>query len=305
MRSVSLFLSAACAALAAPAFAQAPAAGEQPAPATPQNGRTTVYDAAFFAQFTPRTALDIARRVPGFNLDLGNTNVRGFAAAAGNVVINGARPSSKAESLETTLSRIPASQVSRVEVGPGDLYGADYSSRSQVLNIIMSAQGGVDGNLTGSARRLYDGKLVPDGSVSALIRRGASSINLSGGFANALNHEEGTDTVTDLASGEVVERRRKFNSYHDFNPYLSGSWALERANDNAIRANARWSPGQFDLFQRNRVSPTGGAQHDDSLIQDYDNPVFELGGDDTRPLYGGEIKFVGHATRRKSDKFYA
>jgi hypothetical protein len=305
MRSVSLFLSAACASLAAPAFAQAPAAGEQPAPATPQNGRTTVYDAAFFAQFTPRTALDIARRVPGFNLDLGNTNVRGFAAAAGNVVINGARPSSKAESLETTLSRIPASQVSRVEVGPGDLYGADYSSRSQVLNIIMSAQGGVDGNLTGSARRLYDGKLVPDGSVSALIRRGASSINLSGGFANALNHEEGTDTVTDLASGEVVERRRKFNSYHDFNPYLSGSWALERANDNAIRANARWSPGQFDLFQRNRVSPTGGAQHDDSLIQDYDNPVFELGGDVTRPLAGGAIKFVGLATRRKRDNFDA
>jgi hypothetical protein len=290
-------------ALASPALAQTPATSDQPAASVPvaQDGRTTVYEAAFFAQYAPRTALDIARRVPGFNLDLGNADIRGFAAAAGNVVINGARPSSKADTLETTLSRIPASRVTRVEVGPGDLFGADYSSRSQVLNIIMSVEGGIDGNVTGSVRRLYTGKLVPDGSVSALIRRGASTINLSGGFSNALNHEEGTDTLTNAATGAPIEFRRKFNSYHDFNPFLSGSWAIERADDKAIRLNARWSPGQFDLFQRNRVTPAVGAPHDDNLIQDYDNPVFEVGGDVTRPLAGGAIKLVGLATRRKRD----
>jgi hypothetical protein len=284
----------------AAAQVEAPAPAAQP-PALAS--RTTGYDAAFFAQYAPRSALDIARRVPGFNLDLGNADIRGFAAAAGNVVINGARPSSKAESLETTLARIPARRVSRVELGPGDLYGADYSSRSQVLNIILSAEGGLDGNVTGSLRRLYTGRLVPDGSVSALIRRGASSINLSAGFANNLNHEEGTDTLTDAATGELLEFRRKFNSYHDFNPYLSASWALERASDKALRLNARWSPGQFDLFQRNRVTPSDGPQHDDNLLQDYDNPVFELGGDVTRPLAGGAIKLVGLATRRKRDYF--
>ena len=297
---ISLF--ALAAAIAAPALAQA---GEAPAPSPAQSSRTTVYQAGFFASYAPRNALDIARRVPGFNLDLGNTDIRGFGAAAGNVVINGARPSSKAESLETTLARIPASRVSRVEVGPGDLYGADYSSRSQVLNIIMSAEGGIDGNVTGELRRLYTGQLVPDGSVSALIRRGASTFNLSAGFNNNLNHEEGTDTIIDLTppgvTGELLEFRRKFNSYHDFNPYLSGSWALERAQDNAMRLNARWSPGQFDLLQRNRVTVTGEAPRDDSLIQDYDNDIFELGGDITRPLAGGAIKLVGLATRRKID----
>jgi len=283
---------------------QVPAPGDQPPATQGQPSRTTVYDAASFAQYAPRTALDIARRVPGFNLDLGNTDIRGFAAAAGNVVINGARPSSKAESLETTLSRIPASQVSRVEVGSGDLFGADYAGKSQVLNIIMTAAtGGVDGNFTGSVRRLYDGKLVPDGSASALIRRGASSINLSAGFNNVLNHEEGTDTLVVVPTGEPVEFRRKFNSYHDFNPYLSASWALERADNKAIRLNARWSPGQFDLFQRNRVTPADAPQHDDNLLQDYDNSVVELGGDVTRPLAGGAIKLVGLATRRKRDNF--
>lgn len=302
MRSISFYtVGASALALASPALAQTTSGGDQPAASSAQNGRTTVYEARFFAQYAPRTALDIARRVPGFNLDLGDTDVRGFAAAAGNVVINGARPSSKAESLETTLSRIPAQRVSRVEVGPGDLFGADYSSRSQVLNIIMSAEGGIDGNVTGSIRRLYTGKVVPDGSVSALIRRGASTVNLSAGFANVLNHEEGTDTLTNARTSAPLEFRRKFNSYHDFNPYVSGSWALERADDKAIRLNARWSPGQFDLFQRNRVTPADGPPHDDNLIQDYDNPVFELGGDVTRPLAGGAIKLVGLATRRKRD----
>ena len=116
--------------LAVPARAAQPAAA--PAPAAAPDGRTTAYQAAFFAQYAPRTALDIAKRVPGFTLDLGATqtnqgqvDVRGFAGTAGNVVINGARPSSKAETLDVTLARIPAQQVLRVEVGPGDLFGSD------------------------------------------------------------------------------------------------------------------------------------------------------------------------------------
>ena len=46
--------------------------------------------------------------------------MRGFGQAAGNVVINGERPSSKSDNLATILGRIPAARVLRVEVGPGD-----------------------------------------------------------------------------------------------------------------------------------------------------------------------------------------
>jgi hypothetical protein len=285
-------------ALASPALAQqadAPVAG----PA--QASRTTVYDAAFFVQYAPRSALDIARRVPGFALDLGNVDTRGFAGAAGNVVINGARPSSKAETLETTLARIPARRVARAEVGPGDLYGAEYSTKSQVLNVILSAEGGIDGTVTQSVRRLYTGRIIPDASGSALIRKGASTINLSAGTSNVLNLEEGTDTLTDPDTGDLIEFRRKHNSYRDFNPYVSGSWALEKADSKAIRINGRWSPGSFYLTQRNHVVPVGDVERDDDLLQDFKNPVFELGGDVTRPLAGGAIKLVGLATRRQRD----
>jgi hypothetical protein len=307
---VKAFLSSAalvtCAVTAtAPAAAQEATPGDQPAAGATQATRTTSYDAAFFAPFAPRTALDVARRVPGFSLDLGNNETRGFAGAAGNVVINGARPSSKAESLETTLARIPASSVIRVDVGPGDLYGAEYSSKSQVLNVILSATGGVEANVTGSARRIHTGRIVPTGSASTMIKRGASTINLSANSDYEFELEEGSDRLVDPETGDELEYRRKFNSIEDFNPSLSGSWALERAKDEAVRVNARYAFGRFNLEQKNRVTPTGKPQRDDSLFQDYKNPVFEVGGDVTRPLAGGAIKLVGLATRRKRDYFDA
>ena len=297
--------SVALAGLAIPGVAQAQAtAGAQPAPAAAS--RTTSYDAAFFAQFAPRNALDIAQRVPGFQLDLGSTqtatgsvDVRGFAGTAGNVVINGARPSSKAETIDTTLSRIPAQRVMRVEVGPGDLYGSDYAGKSQVLNILLSAEAGIDANITAKGIRRYTGYVDRDLTGSALIRRGASSINLSAGTGRNRQLEEGTDTLLLADSGELTEHRRKFNSYFNRNPYISAAWALERGSDNAFRVNGRWQPNRFDLFQTNRVTPSEGAVHDDNLFQKYRQPVIELGGDVTRPLAGGAVKLVGLATRRK------
>lgn len=278
---------------------------EQPAVISGPRARTQTYEAAFFTQYAPRTALDIARRVPGFSLDLGDTEVRGFAGAAGNVVINGARPSSKSESLEATLARIPATRVVRVEVGPGDLYGAEYSSRSQVLNVILSAAGGVDGNVTASGTRIWTGYINTDVSGSALIKRGSSSINLSAGTGRDREVEEGFDRVTNLQTGEQIEYRAKTNVYFERDPYVSASWALERAADNAIRLNGRWQPERFDLEQENRVTPANGPEHDDSLFQRYRTPVIEVGGDVTRPLAGGALKFVGLATRRKRNNFDA
>ena len=293
-------------ALSTPVLAQAPAA--QSATASTQRSRTTVYDAAYFAQFAPRTAYDIAQHVPGFQLDLGSTqsatgsvDVRGFAGTAGNVVLNGSRPPTKAETLDTTLQRIPAQRVIRVELGPGDIYGSDYAGKSQVLNIVMSDASGIDGNITASATRRYQGFIQPNVSANAVIKRGPSTFNLSAGTGFNKQFEEGTDTQIDTATGDLVEFRRKHNSYANKNPSIAAAYILEHGPDNTIRVNARWQPNRFDLFQSNRVTPAGAPAHDDNLIQDYSDPLFELGGDVTRPLAGGAIKFVGLATRRKRD----
>ena len=298
-------IASSAAAVAPPALAQAPAAAAQPAPAP--SGRTTVYDAGYFAQFAPRSAYDIVQHVPGFQLDLGagqnGADVRGFAGTAGNVVINGARPSTKSEALDTTLQRIPAQRVVRVELGSGDLYGSDYAGKSQVLNVVLSNAGGIDANVTVGAVRRYTGYLQKNVSANALIRKGPSSLNLSAGTGYNRQYEEGTDTLVDTATGELVEFRRKHNVYANKNPFIAAAYALEHGANDAYRVNLRWQPSRFDLEQRNRVSPTGFPQHDDSLFQHYKDPVFELGGDVTRPLAGGAIKFVALTTRRKRHDF--
>ena len=45
--------------------------------------------------------------------------------------------------------------------------------------------------------------------------------------------------------------------------------------------------------------PTDAPEHDDRLVEDYPTKSLEIGGDLTRPLAGGAIKFVGLATRQK------
>jgi hypothetical protein len=310
MRSSVLLSSSAAIALALPgtALAQtAPVDQAQPAQATAGRSasRALQYEASFFKPFAPRTALDIARQVPGFSLDLGNSDVRGFAGAVGNVVINSARPSSKSESLETVLARIPASRVTRVEVGPGDLYGADYASKGQVLNIVLSAVSGFDGEISVSAHRDWTGHIAPDGNVTALLKRGDSSFNLSAGTGINDWTEEGTDDVYDAPTGDLLEHRRKINTVRQRDPFISGSWALEHGDNDAIHLNARWAPSTFKLTQANHVTPVGDVERDDALIQDYKTPVIELGGDISRPVGAGAVKLVGLTTRRKRDNFDA
>ncbi len=110
------------------------------APSSAPSGRVS-YDAAFFAQFNPRTALDMVRQTPGFSLD-GGEDRRGFSGAVGNLLIDGVRPSSKSQSLDGILSRIPADQVVRVELLRGADVAGDASGQSVLLNIVRTPTAG-------------------------------------------------------------------------------------------------------------------------------------------------------------------
>lgn len=276
-----------CCAMSAPALAQAPGPG----------GRI-IYDAPYFSTFSPANALQIVQRVPGFALQVGDQEVRGFGQAAGNVVINGQRPSSKSDTLETILARIPASRVARVEVGSGDLFGSEYSGKPQVLNLVLTGAAGLAGTLTGSVRRDFTGKLFPEGSASALVRRGPSTFNVSAGINNSRTSEEGFDRLLELPSGEELEFRRKFNRIKDPNGYVSGSWEYNGGENRTAHLNGRFALDRFSLTQDNQVFPAVGPERNDFLTQRSRRRDVEIGGDVTRPLAGGGLKLIGLATRR-------
>jgi hypothetical protein len=289
---------AALAVLACPGAALAQAA--EPGVEAP---RATVYEAQFFAVYAPANALDIVRRVPGFVLEETDEQVRGFSGTAGNVVLNGARPTSKSEALEAMLAKIPARWVLRVEVASGDRYGSDYAGKSQVLNVVLSQEGGVDGNVKASIARLHEGTVFPNLEASVLIRSGSSSFNLSAGTGRLDTVEVGFDDIRRASDAARLELRDKVNDIDERDPFLSASWSHENGADKAAHLNLRYAPSRFGLFQTNHITPATGPERDDRLRQDYRNIAYELGGDVSRPLGGGALKLVALANRRARDNF--
>lgn len=264
------------------------------------SGRRT-YEAAYFAQFSPASALQIVQHVPGFAIEEVDPDVRGFAQSAGNVVVNGQRPSSKSDTVATILARIPAAQVLRVEVGVGDLYGSDYAGKSQVLNLVLSAVGGTTTNLEAGVRRDFTGKLYPQGSVATLLRRGRSTFNASLTVLNEATAEEGFDRLTTLPGDALLEYRRKVNYIAEPNVAVAGSWDWNGGTHRTAHLGLRTAFDRFALTQSNAVFPVGGAARDDRLTNRYGTDEVELGGDVTRPLAGGGVKLVVLATRRFRD----
>jgi Outer membrane protein beta-barrel family len=124
-----------------PAIPQAPAQSPAQSPTQSQEGVQT-FEAAYFRQYNPVTAADIVSRVPGFEIDDGEL-LRGFGATAGNVLVNGERPSSKVL-ISEQLKRIPADSVVRVELISGSASNVDVRGQTQLVNVILkqAKQGG-------------------------------------------------------------------------------------------------------------------------------------------------------------------
>jgi hypothetical protein len=284
--------------LLAAASAAALAAGQASAQTAQPDGRT-VYEAAWFARFAPSTAWDMASQVPGFTVENGET-VRGFAGAAGNVVINGARPSAKAESLESILRRIPAAQVVRLEIVPGQVVGGEYRARAQVLNVVLAGElDGLSGSYDASLGYVYTGRITPSGGVSVLRRKGATSLSLAARYDAERTPDEGFDTYLALPSRTLVEKRDKHNDYHREESSLAANWAWEPGAGTAAHLNGRAWTWTNPLHHRSEVSDLSGPLRHDTIEQDPDRKGFELGGDWSRPLFDGTAKLVGLARREQ------
>jgi hypothetical protein len=132
-----------------------PPIGGAPISAVPTNAGSGVirYEASYFAEFQPTTALDMVKRLPGFSFEPGDTTVRGFAGALGNVLIDGQRPASKAVLLEDVLRRIPVSGVTAIEVIRGGAPGINMQGQSVVANVVR--RGGNMSTLAGEVTGLF------------------------------------------------------------------------------------------------------------------------------------------------------
>jgi len=105
---------------------------------TEERPNVTVYRAGFFKANQPNTALDMVGLLPGFRLNGGDSGIRGFSGSVGNVLIDGGLPTSKQESVEDILRRIPAGAVDRIELIRPGAAGVDMYGHPLLANVIRN-----------------------------------------------------------------------------------------------------------------------------------------------------------------------
>jgi hypothetical protein len=143
------------------------------------------YPAAFFQENQPATAYDMVLLLPGFRLQTGDSGIRGFSGTVGNVLIDGALPTSKEESIEEVLRRISASNVERIELirAAADMHG--YAILANVVRLRSTA---LRGRVEAEAVATHFGTTAPRLALN-ITRQGTDSVlDLSASYGRQLNN---------------------------------------------------------------------------------------------------------------------
>jgi hypothetical protein len=144
-----------------------------------EGGAVLTYSASQFAGVELNTAYDMIIRLPGFVFTDTLPTQRGFAGTAGNVLINGARPTSKTDILSQVLQRIPASQVDHIDVIRGGAPGIDMRDLPVVANVVLKQPDQNQVIVNAFNTVFFDGEVAPGGSVEFSGRSGNNSYDLT------------------------------------------------------------------------------------------------------------------------------
>jgi len=258
----------------------------------PNQAARQVYVPADFARFVPRTALDMARQVPGFPITEGGDE-RGFGQADTNILVNGRRVSGKSNGPVAALGRIPVADVVRLEILDGA--SLDISGLSgQVLNVVTASGDRISGRYRYSPQHRTDH--VP-------FRWGEAELSLSGGSQStewtltARNDQqrfgsEGPEFVTDGAGNTLDIRNERDTRIFDI-PGVAGSLTYELPAERVLNLS-----GEVNWFinratERSERNPVNGVANTRDLKDSEDEMNFELGIDYAFPVKGGQVKLIG------------
>jgi outer membrane receptor protein involved in Fe transport len=281
-------------------LAQAAAAAGAPAQAPPAATGVTSYPPAFFAAQNPNSADDMVGRLPGFTVDSGD-NVRGYEGAAGNVLIDGQRPATKTDNLDTLLSRIPASKVERIDVIRGGAPGIDMQGKTVIANVVLKKGGAIRGLLAASGYHIGDGRTFPGLRAEAsgsLPGDRAWEVALRGGGGPDDGVGPGIGSVR-FANGAPTQQIRLATHGDDLSGSATGAFETPLFGGR-LRVNGLYAPEKFKEPETDTVTaPTPDIQTFNFVQKTHDT---ELGGRFTRN-FGPDtsLELVGlHSTRHRT-----
>jgi hypothetical protein len=277
----------------------------EPPPAPSPNTPTalapgpTVYTPADFAQYAPRSALDMLQQVPGFNIQESFGQGRGFGEARGNVLLNGDRISSKSDSVTQRLTRVSAADVVRIEFVDGatlDIPGLT----GRVANIITSRASGASGQFEWTPQLATD---------YATLRWAAFRASVSGkrgnvGYTVAVDNNPfhgGTGGPNSVIERAVLEQRFSRTQNETHNPRVSMQVRVDGADRSVANFSALYQKSWLDGIEEEYVTgPPSAPPWREDIANENDGFNYELGGDYEFDLGRGRLKLIGLESYRQS-----
>jgi hypothetical protein len=256
------------------------------------------YEASFFVQFSPQTALDIVNETPGFALiDADGSETRGFAGAVGNVLIDGERPSAKSQTLTDILQRIPAAQVAYVEIRRGADVAADASGQAVLLNVVLMH---VHGHGAWSTGFEYAGQHqpAPNGTLSWDATHGTTEYSI-GASTYSLKREL-PDMRQELDGQGTLLERRAGESPREFAEYaINGAFARPFAGGRLHLTGQAYHSRYHEDAALVRTTPDGRPAGEEQTPYTERTTTVEGGATLTRAVLGWQTTTLGLVTRKR------
>lgn len=279
------------------------AAERDPLAAHPR-GTEEVFPPSFYAPYQPQTALDMLARTPGFTID-GGAARRGFGNGAGNVLIDGKRPTVKAGGLSTVLGRIPARQVERIALLRGG-NAAEAQGQGIVADVILRADAGGAGNGSVAVSRGPTGRLSPSANLSYAKQIGAWKASIDIG-AELGSYESTTRYLLRDAADRLTTARLARGENREREGSVAGSAARGFAGG-TLTLNGRLDVARYSSGEVSAEHP-GGFDAPVAAIRDFasagDSLAVELGADWAWPLgedWEGKLVALGRWSRSNNDQ---
>ena len=260
-------------------------------PAAPSQGRS--FQPAYFERFAPRSALDMIEQIPGFQLQGGGGGgSRGLGQASQNVLVNGERLSSKSDSAQDQLRRIPASDVVRIEIVDGTSLDVPGLS-GQVANVVVDFKG-IVGTFEWKGR-YRDTAWSPEfygGEISVAGTAGDLTFTVALDNPNNRFGSDGPILIRDGSGALIATEETRFRGRFD-KPTLSANLGYDFGNDVSATFNGSYARS---YFRRNSSEDITGPAIDPNLrfiSFREDGYEYEFGGDVTFPVGAGSLKLIG------------
>jgi len=250
------------------------------------------FEPEFFAQYAPRTAIEMVERIPGFQLQ-GADDRRGLGQGGANVLVNGERLTGKTD-VGAQLSRIVAENVVRIEIRDGATLDIPGLS-GQVANIITKTT-----KQTGTwswTPEFRDRQRVNFNHVHLTVSGKTGNLSYTAELRNEANRsgDWGPETLT-AADGTVFEIRDEIgrNNFDGPGAVLDLNWAPKEGHTGNL--NLEYNKQNYVGYTRSsrRAQTERGRDLETVFIGGEDEWNAKVGADYEFPVGPGKLKAIGY-----------